>query len=215
MKSDFLLAHLWPARALLEQGRFEAALAETAAAEQKAREWSVPVAARGFTCGKAGMSKDAEAVLQEMEALSKQRFVTAFGSRWSMPTGPDRRGVALAGPRLRRALALAGLAPPRSAVGEPAPRSSLRGVDLEDAVPNLGRRRGLAQRKRSRSELRLPPLKVCHGSHWTTSSARSSIDCGTVMPSALAVLRLITISNLVGCSTGRSAGVVPFKIRPA
>jgi len=39
----------------------------------------VPVAARGFTCGKAGMSKDAEAVLQEMEALSKQRFVTAFG----------------------------------------------------------------------------------------------------------------------------------------
>ena len=79
MKSDFLLAHLWPARALLERGRFEAALAETAAAEQKAREWSVLVAARGFAYGKAGMSKDAEAVLQEMEALSKQRFVTAFG----------------------------------------------------------------------------------------------------------------------------------------
>jgi hypothetical protein len=41
---------------------------------------------------------------------------------------------------------------------------------------------------------------------WMTSSARNSIDCGTVMPSALAVLRLMTISNRVGCSTGSSAG---------
>ena len=79
MKSDFLLAHLWLARALLEQGKYNAALLETAAAEQKAREWSVLVAARGFTYGKAGMTKDAEAVLQEIQALSKQRFVTAYG----------------------------------------------------------------------------------------------------------------------------------------
>ena len=35
---------------------------------------------------------------------------------------------------------------------------------------------------------------------------------GSVMPSAFAVLRLITNSNLVGCSTGRSPGLVPFKI---
>jgi hypothetical protein len=45
-----------------------------------------------------------------------------------------------------------------------------------------------------------------------TSSARASSDGGTSRPSALAVLRLITSSNLVGCSTGRSAGFVPFKI---
>ena len=32
------------------------------------------------------------------------------------------------------------------------------------------------------------------------SSARSRIDCGTVRPSALAVLRLTASSNLVGCS---------------
>src|SRR5207245_11130642 len=32
------------------------------------------------------------------------------------------------------------------------------------------------------------------------------------MPSALAVLRLITNSNLVGCSIGRSAGLAPFRI---
>ena len=31
-------------------------------------------------------------------------------------------------------------------------------------------------------------------------------------PSALAVLRLMTSSNLVGCSTGRSAGFAPLRI---
>jgi hypothetical protein len=38
-----------------------------------------------------------------------------------------------------------------------------------------------------------------------TSSARVRIDCGIVRPSASAVVRLTT-SNLVGCSTGMSAG---------
>ena len=32
------------------------------------------------------------------------------------------------------------------------------------------------------------------------------------MPSALAVIRLTTRSNLAGCSTGRSEGFVPRKI---
>src|SRR2546426_3621074 len=36
-----------------------------------------------------------------------------------------------------------------------------------------------------------------------TSSARASSDGGIVSPSALAVLRLMTSSNLVGCSIGR------------
>jgi hypothetical protein len=37
-------------------------------------------------------------------------------------------------------------------------------------------------------------------------------DGGIVRPSALAVFRLMTSSNLVGCSTGKSAGFAPFKI---
>src|SRR5262249_13344009 len=45
-----------------------------------------------------------------------------------------------------------------------------------------------------------------------TSSARVSSDGGTVRPSAFAVLRLIVNSNLVGCCTGRSAGLAPLKI---
>ena len=50
------------------------------------------------------------------------------------------------------------------------------------------------------------------GRYWITSSARCNSDCGIVSPRAFAVLRLITSSNLVGCSTGRSAGLAPFRI---
>src|SRR5215831_11803280 len=47
---------------------------------------------------------------------------------------------------------------------------------------------------------------------WITSSARASSDGGMVRLSALAVLRLITSSNLVGCSIGRSAGLAPLRV---
>jgi hypothetical protein len=45
-----------------------------------------------------------------------------------------------------------------------------------------------------------------------TSSAIASSDGGMSMPSAFAVFRLMVSSNLVGCSTGRSAGTAPFNI---
>src|SRR5215831_16306396 len=45
-----------------------------------------------------------------------------------------------------------------------------------------------------------------------TWSARARSEGGIVSPRALAVLRLMTRSNLVGCSTGRSAGFVPLRI---
>src|SRR5262249_11176753 len=48
--------------------------------------------------------------------------------------------------------------------------------------------------------------------HSITSSARTRKDSAIVRPIAFAVLRLMTSSNLVGSSTGRSAGLVPFKI---
>src|SRR5262245_45548180 len=50
--------------------------------------------------------------------------------------------------------------------------------------------------------------------HSMTSSARARLEGGTVRPSALAVLRLTTSSNRVGCSTGRSAGLSPLRILP-
>src|SRR5205807_1284004 len=49
--------------------------------------------------------------------------------------------------------------------------------------------------------------------HSITSSARTSKVGGTSKPSALAVLRLMMVSYLVGASTGRSAGLAPRKMR--
>ena len=49
--------------------------------------------------------------------------------------------------------------------------------------------------------------------HSITSSARASSEVGTERPSVLAVLRLMTSSNLVGCWTGRSFGFAPLRIR--
>src|SRR5262249_51823222 len=48
--------------------------------------------------------------------------------------------------------------------------------------------------------------------HSMTSSARASSVGGMARPSALAVLRLIISSYLDACSTGRSAGLTPFRI---
>jgi hypothetical protein len=62
---------------------------------------------------------------------------------------------------------------------------------------------------------RFDPEAAIRLSYSTTSSARARIEGGTVRPSALAVLRLTTSSNLVGCSTGRSAGLAPLRILPA
>src|SRR5271165_5349238 len=49
--------------------------------------------------------------------------------------------------------------------------------------------------------------------HSITSAAATCRVNGTVRPSALAVLRLITSSNFIGCWTGRLAGLSPRKIR--
>jgi hypothetical protein len=47
--------------------------------------------------------------------------------------------------------------------------------------------------------------------HLITRSALASTFGGIVRPICFAVLRLITSSNLVGCSTGRSAGLAPLQ----
>jgi hypothetical protein len=58
----------------------------------------------------------------------------------------------------------------------------------------------------------------CHlqtSAYSITSSAIASSDGGTVMPSILAVWALMTKSNLDACTTGRSAGLAPLRMRPA
>src|SRR5262249_35052939 len=50
--------------------------------------------------------------------------------------------------------------------------------------------------------------------HSITSSARPSRVIGKVIPSVLAVLRLMINSTFVACCTGRSAGFSPLRMRP-
>ena len=50
--------------------------------------------------------------------------------------------------------------------------------------------------------------------HSINSSALACSVSGTVSPSALAVLRLMISSNLVGCCIGKSEGFSPLRIRP-
>jgi hypothetical protein len=49
--------------------------------------------------------------------------------------------------------------------------------------------------------------------HSITSSAPARSESGIVRPIALAVLRLMTRRKRVGCSSGRSAGLAPLRIR--
>jgi hypothetical protein len=84
----------------------------------------------------------------------------------------------------------------------------LRNADPPDplgALPVDRRARGRDSRAVEKRH-ELPP------SHSITSSARARSASGTTRPSALTVLRLNTSSNLLGCSTGKSCGLVPCKI---
>src|SRR5262249_13433222 len=67
--------------------------------------------------------------------------------------------------------------------------------------------------RRSAAEHRDELAALYRGNHSITSSAATSRPGGTVKPSAFAVFKLMTVSNLVGACTGRSADLSPRKIR--
>ena len=69
-----------------------------------------------------------------------------------------------------------------------------------------------ARRERPRRRRAAEQRDELAPSHSITSSASASSVGGMSRPSALAVLRLMTSSNLVGCSTGKSAGFAPRRI---
>src|SRR5262249_47501124 len=82
-------------------------------------------------------------------------------------------------------------------------------ADAPHALPLLRARRGRPSCSRAAEERdELAPL------HSITSSASASRLSGMVSPSALAVLMLMTKLNLVGCSTGKSLGFSPLRMRP-
>src|SRR5262245_14104999 len=84
-----------------------------------------------------------------------------------------------------------------------------KNTDPPHAITLLRPRRGGPRRAaEQRHELAASQAR----DHSITSSARASSVGGTSRPSAVAVIRLMTRSYLVGCSTGRSVGLAPRKI---
>src|SRR5262249_29385172 len=81
-----------------------------------------------------------------------------------------------------------------------------------DAPHPLGLLRARRERPRRRAAQQRDELAALHS---ITSSAATSSLSGTVRPKALAVLRLIASSNVVGCRTGNSGGFAPLRMRPA
>src|SRR5262249_16366547 len=75
--------------------------------------------------------------------------------------------------------------------------------------------RARRERPRGRAADKRDELATLHlRNHSITSSASASNFGEISMPSAFAALRSITNSNLVGCNTGSSAGLVPLRILP-
>src|SRR4029450_11391998 len=101
---------------------------------------------------------------------------------------------------------LQALAEPAQTLSEP-----VRGLAVEES-DHRHRRLLPPRRQRPRRRRTAEQRDELAPSHSITSSARASSGGGTVMPRALLVIRLMTRSNLVGCSTGRSAGFAPRKI---
>src|SRR5262249_23311175 len=82
-----------------------------------------------------------------------------------------------------------------------------------DASHTLGLLRARRERPCRRAAEKRDELAAIHlRGHSITSSATKRKSRGIVSPSSLAVFRLMTNSNLVGCPTGKSAGLAPLRI---
>ena len=98
------------------------------------------------------------------------------------------------------------------------------GLTLRPAAPSpmvpASRRKPYRPAQTSAGPRRMAGLRTAFfpGGIWCyysiTSSAAISRDCGTARSSILAVCALMTSSNLLACTTGKSAGFAPFRMRP-
>src|SRR6516165_3221843 len=88
------------------------------------------------------------------------------------------------------------------------------GSTAEEESDDRHRRLLRARRERPRGRRAAEQTDEGAPPHSITSSASATSIGGTSIPSAFAVFALITSSNLVDCCTGKSAGLVPLRIRP-
>jgi hypothetical protein len=93
-------------------------------------------------------------------------------------------------------------------------RVSLRRNAPEPLMSALGHKRTF-RRAPPMSALTAKANIAQRSGHSMTSSASESRLSDILIPSALAVFKLITIKNFVACMIGKSAGLAPLRTRPA
>jgi len=76
---NFYLARLWIGRSYQQKGMFAEAIEEFEKADEALPDWIVTVAAMGNAYGEWGKRIEAERILQRLERLSRQKFVTHYG----------------------------------------------------------------------------------------------------------------------------------------
>jgi len=76
---DFYLARLWLGRSYQQKGMFAEAIKEFEKADEALPDWIVTVAATGNAYGEWGKRLEAERILQRLDRLSRQKFVTHYG----------------------------------------------------------------------------------------------------------------------------------------
>jgi TolB-like protein/Flp pilus assembly protein TadD len=76
---NFPLAHLWLGRTYQEQGRFDDAAHEFAETRRTLGDWPVALAAIGNVLGVCGRDAEARQVLEELDQLSRRKYVTEYG----------------------------------------------------------------------------------------------------------------------------------------
>ncbi len=91
------------------------------------------------------------------------------------------------------------------------PKPKIKHYHIEQ-LPLCGKLGCFDVRNGPKKDIELPPKADVAMTYSITSSARANNEGGTLRSSALAVVRLMTKSNLVGCSTGMSLGLAPRKI---
>src|SRR5262249_46552021 len=144
----------------------------------------------------AGRSDDRDLAMNEVGRLRRQSLVSAF-----RPAILDRHVLAIYVAGFLQSLAKRGCVE-----GIPLWRCAVEESDHRHRRLLRARREGPSGRRAAeQADERAPP-------HSITSSASASSLGGISRPSVFVVLRLITNSNLVGCSTGRSEGLAPLRI---
>src|SRR5262249_34253115 len=88
------------------------------------------------------------------------------------------------------------------------------GRPAADKPDHRHRRLLRARRQRPRGSRAADKRDEIAPRHSITSLALASKVAGTVMPSILAICALMTNSNLVDCTTGKSTGFAPLRMRP-